>query len=506
MYYNGLDNQRRVSTQALRVLIIAVLSRLIKGFLVAAACAAGFPAAAADLPPAVRRALAAAGVPESAVGAVVQEVGSARPLLAVNARRSMNPASTMKIVTTYAALELLGPAFRWKTGVYLDGDDLVLRGTGDPKLDYESFWTLLRSLRSRGLRDIRGDIVLDRSQFAPAAHSRFDDEAFRPYNVPPDALLVNFRSIRFLFLPDYERGAVRVVAEPALPGLAITNTLKLGAGTCPEGRAFRDRIGAAFQSQPPRAAFTGAYPALCGDRELNVALHQPEDYVAGMMRHLWPELGGSWVGRVREGAASPSAKLLYEHESPPLAEVVRDINKFSSNVMARQLYLTIAAETVGAPARPAEAFASIKQFLAKKGIPAPELVMENGSGLSRIERISAANLAAVLQAAWKSAVMPELVSSLPVTAADGTMKKRLKGEGVAGQAHVKTGLLNDARTMAGYVLDRHGRRYAVVMLVNHPGAPQTDAAQDALLAWVYEGPRDPGRATSSPPAASQRHP
>jgi D-alanyl-D-alanine carboxypeptidase/D-alanyl-D-alanine-endopeptidase (penicillin-binding protein 4) len=504
MYYNGLYKQKDFSTQAFGVLIIMLLRSVFKGFLFATAMIP--PAAGADLPALVGKALQAAGVPESSVGVVVQEVGATRPVLAVNPRRAMNPASTMKIVTTYAALELLGPAYRWKTAVYLDGDDLVLRGAGDPKLDYESFWTLLRSLRSRGLRDIRGDIVLDRSLFAPAAHSRFDDESFRPYNVPPDALLVNFKSIRFLFLPDYERGTVRVVAEPALPGLAITNTLKLGAGTCPEGRAFRDRIGAAFQSQPPRAAFTGVYPALCSDRELNVALHQPEDYVAGMMRHLWPELGGSWVGRVREGAASSSARLIYEHESPPLAEVVRDINKFSSNVMARQLFLTLAAETGGAPATAEGAFSRIRSFLEKKGIRAPELVLENGSGLSRVERISAANLAAVLQAAWKSAVMPELVSSLPVTAADGTMKKRLKGERVAGQAHIKTGLLNDARTMAGYVLDRHGRRYAVVMLVNHPGAPQTDAAQDALLAWVYEGARGPGSSTSRPRDASQRHP
>ena len=74
-----------------------------------------------------------------------------------------------------------------------------------------------------------------------------------------------------------------------------------------------------------------------------------------------------------------------------------------------------------------------------------------------------------------------------MVAADGTMRKRLRGERVAGQAHIKTGLLNDARSMAGYVLDRSGRRYIVVMMVNHPNAPQADAAQDALLAWVYEG-------------------
>jgi D-alanyl-D-alanine carboxypeptidase/D-alanyl-D-alanine-endopeptidase (penicillin-binding protein 4) len=243
---------------------------------------------------------------------------------------------------------------------------------------------------------------------------------------------------------------------------------------------------------------------------MNVALYHPEDYVTGMVRQLWTEMGGWWGGTAREGLVSPAARLIYTHESEALAEAVRDINKFSNNVMARQLYLTLAAETGGAPARPEHALASIRQLLTLRGIKAPELVIENGSGLSRIERISAANLALLLQAAWRSAVMPEFVSSLPVVAADGTMKKRLRGERVAGQAHIKTGLLNDARAMAGYVLDRSGKRHVVVMLINHPNAPQADAAQDALLAWVYEGARSGARgrgpATSSPRDASPRRP
>jgi D-alanyl-D-alanine carboxypeptidase/D-alanyl-D-alanine-endopeptidase (penicillin-binding protein 4) len=327
--------------------------------------------------------------------------------------------------------------------------------------------------------------------------------------VAPDALLVNFKALRFNFVPEAERGTVRVFAEPALPGLELVNTLRLvESSSCPEGRAFRDRIQAEFRPRPPRAAFTGTYPAACGEREMNVALHQPEDYVTGMVRQLWVELGGWWGGTARDGLVPPAARLIYTHESEPLAEAVRDINKFSNNVMARQLYLTLAAETGGAPARPEVAFNSIKNLLETRGIKAPELVMENGSGLSRIERISAAHLAMLLQAAWRSAVMPEFISSLPVVAADGTMRKRLRGERVAGQAHIKTGLLNDARTMAGYVLDRSGRRHVIVMLVNHPNAPQADAAQDALLAWVYEGAgtRAPARATSNPPAASPRRP
>ena len=465
------------------------------------------PVSAADLPTFVDQALRKAGVPRANIAVVVQEVGAPRPELAINAGAAMNPASVMKLVTTYAALELLGPAYRWKTEVYTDGDNLTLKGYGDPKLNLESFWLMLRALRGRGLRDVKGDIILDRSHFSPQPEEPFDDDTYRPYNVAPDALLVNFKSLRFNFIPEAARGTVQVFLEPPMPGLELVNTLRLvESSTCPEGRAFRDRIQADFRPRPPRASFSGPYPAACGERDLNVALYRPEDYVTGMVRQLWTELGGWWGGTAREGLVSPGARLVYTHESEPLAGAVRDINKFSSNVMARQLYLTLAAELGGAPARPENALASIKQLLTARGIKAPELVMENGSGLSRVERMSAASLAALLQAAWRSAVMPEFVASLPVVAADGTMKKRLRGERVAGHAHIKTGLLNDARTMAGYVLDRSGRRHVVVMLMNHSNAPQADAAQDALLAWVYEGPRAPGRATSSPRDALPRHP
>ena len=452
------------------------------GVLLALTCASTY---AADAPRPVLQALRAAGIPQASTHIVVQDLGAARPALTVNANAPVNPASVMKLVTTYAALELLGPAYRWKTEVYLDGNDVVLRGYGDPKLDHESFWMLLRSLRGRGLQEIRGDVLIDRSYFGPVPNGRVDDDTFRPYNVEPDALLVNFKSLRFTFMPS-ER-AVRVFAEPALPGLELVNALKIADGACPEGRAFRDLIQANFQSRPPRASFTGAYPALCGERELNVALHTPEDYVEGMIRQLWTEMGGSWTGTLREGAPSPAARLVYTHESAPLAEIVRDINKFSNNVMARQLYLTLAAQMGGPPARLENARQSLRQWLQLKKIAAPELVLDNGSGLSRIERASAATIAALLQSAWRSAVMPEFVSSLPIVAADGTMRKRLLGERVAGRAHIKTGLLHDARSIAGYVLDRHGRWQAVVMIVNHPRAPDSQPALDALLSAVYEG-------------------
>jgi D-alanyl-D-alanine carboxypeptidase/D-alanyl-D-alanine-endopeptidase (penicillin-binding protein 4) len=474
--------------------------------LIIAALLLGFKAAAQNLPRPAQQALRAAGIPTSSVGVWVQDLDAAKPTLALHAQASMHPASVMKLVTTYAALELLGPAYQWKTEAYLDGDDLVLRGYGDPNLNYESFWLLLRNLRERGLRELRGDVVLDRSYFGPAQYSAFDSELFRPYNVTPDALLVNFKALRFTFIPEGDKG-VRVFAEPALPGLEIVNQLKLGEGSCPDGnRAFRELIEASFQSQPPRASFIGTYPLSCGERDLNIALHDPQDYVAAMIRHLWGEMGVSWSGRVRDGSVSPAARLIYVHESEPLGDIVRDINKFSNNVMARQLFLTLGAQLAGPPAREDQAARAVREWVASKKISAPELVLENGSGLSRVERISPEHLGQLLVAAWHSPVMPEFVSSLPVVAADGTMKKRLKGERIAGNAHIKTGLLADARAIAGYVLDRRGRRHVVVMIANHPKAPQADAAMDALLEWVYDSPTAPTRPITNRPGASLRRP
>jgi serine-type D-Ala-D-Ala carboxypeptidase/endopeptidase (penicillin-binding protein 4) len=459
-------------------------------------CAAPSSPAQVSLPPAVERELAPYKLPSSSVAAVVQEVGATRPVLYVNPTAPMNPASVMKLVTTYAALEQLGPAYRWKTEAYAAGalqdgilqGDLVLRGTGDPKLDLEGFGRLVRALRGKGLREIRGDLVLDRSRFAPANGdaARFDGDPFRPYNVLPDALLVNYRSLRFVFVAEPERAAVRLYVEPRPPTLEVVNTLRLADGPCVEGSAFRELLKASYEPSRQRAAFTGSFPASCGEKDLNVALLEPNTHVAGVMRQLWNESGGAWAGGVREGAVPPGARLLHTLESPPLAEIVRDTNKFSNNIMARHLFLTLGAESAGAPADATKGLAAVKAWLAAKKIAAPELVMENGSGLSRIERITAGNLAALLQAAWKSPVMPELVSSLPIVGLDGTMRRRLKNDGVAGQAHIKSGLLQDVRAMAGYVLARGGRRYVVVMIVNHPRAHETQPAMDALLRWVYE--------------------
>jgi D-alanyl-D-alanine carboxypeptidase/D-alanyl-D-alanine-endopeptidase (penicillin-binding protein 4) len=451
---------------------------------------------AQSLPATVTSLLATASIPSSSAAVLVQEVGSAKPLLAHNAGQTMNPASTMKLLTSYAALEILGPTFTWHTETYANGrlagevleGDLVIRGMGDPKLTIENFWLLLRGLRARGLRDIQGDLVLDRSYFEAQEDDagRFDSEPLRPYNVSPDALLLNFKTVRFTFMPGEDGKTVMIVAEPRPAQLELATAVRLVDGPCGDWRA---RLKADLYSNgtAARVNLSGAYPASCGEKTWNIALLGHRAYISGVFRQLWQELGGTIKGSVRDGTALPNARLLFTAESPALSEVVRDINKYSNNVMARQLFLTLSAEVLKVPANTGRSAQVVQSWLAQKSIDAPELVMENGSGLSRRERISAASMGKILISAWQSAVMPEFIASMPLVAYDGTMRRRLKFDNVAGQAHIKTGSLADVRAVAGYVRDVTGRRFAVVFIVNHANAAAAQPAQDALLRWVYNG-------------------
>jgi D-alanyl-D-alanine carboxypeptidase/D-alanyl-D-alanine-endopeptidase (penicillin-binding protein 4) len=454
----------------------------------------------------VAGALARAGIPDSAVGVVVQDLDAREPAVAINADAAMNPASTMKLVTTYAALELLGPAFSWKTdilssaeqrGDVLDGD-LVIRGSGDPRLTQEAFWLMLRTLRARGIREIRGDLVLDRSAFAIDTRdaSVFDNEPSKPYNTPPDALLVNFRAVMVRVLPDPSRGSVTVALDPALPQVTLSGAVKADASIDCGTPFAKMSIDVQGNAGAARVTVGGAYPPACGERVWPISVLSHRDYVSGLFQQLWREMGGTLSGTLRDGVTPERARVLASNTSPTLSEIVRDINKWSNNVMAQQVYLALGVQTfgvqtlgvqaLGAPATWAKSSRAIADWTKSKRLALPELVIENGSGLSRVERITPRGLADLLIAAFRSPVMPELMASLPLVATDGTMRRRLANSGVAGQAHIKTGSLNDVRAIAGYVLDARGRRSVVVMIVNHPKALAAQPAFDALLGWAHQ--------------------
>lgn len=467
------------------------------------------------LPPAVASALRAAAVPPEALALWIAPVQpGAAPWLAHQHTAPFNPASTLKLVTSFAALDLLGPGHHWRTEVYSSGDlrervlhgNLYLRGGGDPALVTEKLWLLLRRVQALGIERIAGDIVLDRSAFAepeidPAA---FNDEPLRAYNAGPDALLVNFRAQVFAFTPDVVAGVARIRAEPPLAGVQVPATVPLSASSPaiastasppPAANAapaqcgdWRAALRADF-SHPLQPRFHGSYPAACGVRHWPLAHPEPRRMAERAVHALWLANGGTLGGQVREGSVPVGATERLVFESPTLAVVVRDANKFSNNVMAQHLLLAL--NQADGPATFARSRQRLQQWWLQRfgpDLPLPEV--GNGSGLSRDGRASALALGRLLQQAYASHAMPDLVASLPASGLDGTLRRSRMG---AGLAHLKTGSLRDVQALAGYVHRADGQRLVLVALVNHPNAHAARPALDALVQWAASAERPASR-------------
>ena len=481
-----------------------MLSQVLRAFplrvflLLAVCCAArGAP----GLPPEVDAALARARIPRDAVALLVLDAdgGPASPRLSHRAQVPMNPASVMKLTTTFAALDLLGPAYVWTTPVYVDGSvqngalrgTLYIKGQGDPKLVLERLWLLLRRVQSLGIRQIVGDIVLDRSAFeVPESDpASFDGEPLRPYNAAPDALLINYKAVVMGFVPDPATATARVQYDPPLFGVQTQASVPLAPAGSDCGD-YRAALKADF-SDARRIRFGGSFAAACGEKVWPVAYADPASYALRAVQGLWLDMGGKLDGSVRWGTV-PTALALgkptLEASSPPLAEVIRDINKFSNNVMAQQVFLTLGLGAGTGETNAAGSFAASRAVVQrwwKERISADDVpVLDNGSGLSRQERISAQGLGRLLQVAYHSPYMSELMSSLPITGVDGTLKRAKLGS--TGSAHLKTGTLSNVLARAGYVDGASGKRYVLVALINHANAA-TDAARsamDVLVDWT----------------------
>lgn len=480
------------------------MRRWVRVWIAALGAVGALASAAETLPPAVQQALARARVPASALAVSVADAApGGRVLLVHRADVPVNPASVMKLVTTTAALDLLGPAYTWRTAVYADGPvrdgvlagSLYLRGDGDPKLVTERLWLLLRRVQALGIRHIAGDIVLDRSAFALPPHdpAAFDGEPLRPYNAAPDALLINFRAQVLTFVPDEGARVARVGLEPPLAEVAVPDTVPLGDGPCNDWRAALQ----ADWSDPRRPRFAGRYPLACGERVWPIAHPEPDRLAARAVAGVWAQLGGGLGGRVRDGTVPPGLAPRLLFDSVPLADVVRDVNKFSNNVMAQHLLLTLArapglasaGAATAVPPAPAtfEAARTVVRdwWMARLGADVPPPVVDNGAGLSREARVTATALVRLLQWVYASPWMPELMASLPVAGVDGTLRRSTMGRGLA---HLKTGSLADVQALAGYVHLPDGRRRVLVAIVNHPEARAARPALDVLVQWAAGQP------------------
>lgn len=421
---------------------------------------------------------------------------SDEPMLRVmhQAERPFNPASTMKLVTTHAALAMLGPDYRWTTrflttGPIRDGvlqGDLILQGGGDPHLVIEDLHALMADLRAQGLKTIRGDLVVDDARFAvgPADGEAFDGDASQAYNVRPWAALTNFKASKLVIDPKKRQLAL----EPPLADVQLRYDVKVLKGRCRTGGTRLGVQDGATAAGRPVVSVNGTQVRACGSQQFYAAMLDHQQFLHGIFKAAWKDMGGQFTGRTRiqPGAAARGRPLYAWQSTLDLGEVVHHINKFSNNVMTRMLLLEMAAASGQGALPPERAGQWLHQWYRGQGLVLPSLVMENGSGLSRQARISAGDMVTLLARAAGSPTAPWFEASLPVVGIDGTMRTRLRMDPVAGQAQIKTGTLQNVRAIAGYVTAASGRRYALSLMINgkYP-AERALHAQDELLRWVY---------------------
>ena len=445
------------------------------------------------LPAGVRSALNVRQAPHDSLSLYVEDVETGEVVLQWRAGEPRNPASTIKLLTTLVALDTLGPAYRWETKVYalgetidgrLDGD-LLLKGHGDPFLVTERVWQMARRIRQAGVDEITGDLLLDDSYFDTGEYdpAAFDSRPLRAYNVAPNALLMNFKVVRFLFEPNGSEVSVRM--DPALENLRVDNRLRSVQGPC---RGYQRGIAITANGDNDQVTFSGRFPSGCRRYAMDRTVLSHNEFAYGLFRSLWQESGGTFDGGWKKAIAEEGDEPLLSFESLPLADMITSVNKHSNNVMARQLLYTLSAEVLGAPGTEAGGREVISTWLADNKLELGKLAVANGAGLSRDSRITAAAMASLLRFAWGQSYMPEYLASMSLSGLDGTLSRRFRGSDLVGKAHLKTGSLDHVTAIAGYLQSRSGRRFVVVALQNfedvHRGPGEE--VQEALLRWLYE--------------------
>ncbi len=481
------------------------------------------------LPKVVLTALDKNQLPANAISVVITEIPlSAKPsnksLLApqelINWRGDvgMNPASTMKILTTLAALDVLGPKYRWRTLIYTDGvirngilkGNVYLQGTGDPKLSPELLAKLIANLRALGIKKIDGNLIFDRSAYAQDLldSNLIDGEALRSYNVQPDPLLYAFRTLSFQLSANKADSLIEINYSPELARFKIINLLNLQLGSCED---WRKEIHLDISTNAPlqkgvtaitewQVTFTGALPSGCQKVLYNLVAFDPNTFLSLGFTAAWQLADGEWLKppQGKSGLVPSTLNPLLQFDGTSLADALVDINKYSNNVMSRQLFLTLALEQFGKPATVANSEKVIQEWLNRYGMQFSELVLENGSGLSRKEMISAQHMNDLLIIARSLPNGNLFFNSLPIAGNDGTMRNRLLNKmrswlhlKLPPEIRIKTGSLAEVKSIAGYVRSKSGKLYALTSFINHPNAYRGQEVHDQLLTWLAEDGPEP---------------
>ena len=437
-------------------------------------------------------------------GVLIVDPVAGDTLYSRNAGKLFMPASNQKIITGSVALAKLGPSWRWRTPVIATGPiangvlrgDLGVIGRGDPSISdrvigdaMQPLRAIADSLAARGVKRIAGRVVAVGDAFPDSTHGfgwAWDDFEYG-YSAGIDELLFNEGTTRVTVVGGARAGAPAVVRTlPAAPDVAVrveATTVEAPVPVAGGGDARRSR--AALETVREASGdivVTGTIPA--GDTTMLTIVHRdPSGAFLAALRQALAEHGIVVEGRANATPAGAVADTVATIVSPTLAEVLPPFEKPSQNQMGEMIFKTIGLQVTGVGSADS-ARRVVEAQLAAWQVPAQQVVIRDGSGLSRHDYVSPATLVKVLDIVRRdSAMAAAFIPALPLAGVDGTLKSRMLGTPAAGNVHAKTGYIDRARSLSGYVTTRDGRTLVFSILANNWTTPlrEVERVQDEIV-------------------------
>ncbi len=460
------------------------------------------------LPQVINEEIRRSGIPQKDISIYIKEAGKDGKVVAsLNASKRRTPASLIKVLTTYASVLKLGFDYRWPTKFYttrsvkngvLHGD-LFIQGFGDPTLNADDLEKIVSEIRAAGIRQIRGDIVIDRSYFEVGSQdtSGFDENLYSAYNAMPDAMMFNERVVTVCVIPKEKRVHKKDVDE----GYKVVDQLEHVNKPC-RGKYSWPKVKIDKSEVIPTVILQGKISKRCDKRNICKVITKPyRSFYYALQDRLMQE-GIAVRGGLKLHKIPREASELFTHYSEPLEEIISETSKESNNLYARHLLLLLGAKSYGAPATVQKGRDAVKYILDSKGaLGKGRLRIDNGSGLSRTAKINAKLLAQMYDDAYDR-YGSRWMETLSIAGVDGTIKSRFKHSVVKRRAWMKTGTLKRVKNIGGYVQNRAGKIYTVVIIINSSKAKYRGAElQDEIMEWLAKSTVKP--AISSPIRSSK---
>jgi serine-type D-Ala-D-Ala carboxypeptidase/endopeptidase (penicillin-binding protein 4) len=448
----------------------------------------------ADIPVEYKKIIEKYKFPSNSFTFVVKNLtNKSEPSVKHNEKKLFNSASLAKIISTFIAIDTLGPEFKWKSEFLHNGEivgdtlngDFIFKGRGDATFSISNLEESIRKIQRNGLKKIKGDLILDLSYFGMTSKEKvFDNDPMRAYNVLPHPVVIQSNTMNFIFSID--KNNLNIESNPELHNFDIKNNVKITKGRCIDWKS-KLNYRAKKKDSKTTIIFDGNYSRNCGVKEFDLSVLDNNEYFYQIFKKIWNSNGGEFDGHLdvtyMQGI---NWQFLYRHTSKPLSVIVRDMNKYSLNLMARNIMLTVLAEDTDLLVLESSLNDYVHQWLEKNNLLHKGLFFENGAGLSRKSFLTSEQLLLLMQKIYYDPFMPEVLASFPISGIDGTLKRRMKYSSFKIFAHLKTGSMKNVNAIAGFLLDKNRDMKIFIFIINDKNAKDSQRFQEALIAEAFK--------------------